>query len=197
MVMSSIAELPMPLGIKKTVAFLKGARSMFVLRYGLERLDGYGVLSEFSSYYLWHIVGLLVERGLLTVASASEEWHRPVLTVSGQGRGFIHGAITVDCTFVKELNPAHSMQLSDQEKAIFEALRGLRRQISIEKDVPAFMICHDSTLIDIAKSVPTDEAGLLQIRGIGEKFMESYGSAFLSLIAQHGSGTKPAVSAAA
>jgi len=65
--------------------------------------------------------------------------------------------------------------------ALFERLRQWRRDEAAAASVPAYVVFTDATLTAIATSVPTDEAQLLRIPGVGRTKLERYGSAVLRL----------------
>lgn len=67
------------------------------------------------------------------------------------------------------------------DEALFDALKAWRRQESEEASVPAFVVFTDATLQAIAESVPTSEAELLRIPGIGRVKVERYGASVLDL----------------
>ena len=56
-------------------------------------------------------------------------------------------------------------------------------QIARERDVPAYCICHDSTLKLIASAAPADPDALEQIKGMGPHKVKLYGSGLLEAVA--------------
>jgi ATP-dependent DNA helicase RecQ len=64
----------------------------------------------------------------------------------------------------------------------FEALRQLRTQIAREKGMPAYVICHDSTLKQLALQAPVDESALAGVKGMGPYKIKMYGQAFLDVL---------------
>ena len=48
--------------------------------------------------------------------------------------------------------------------------------------VPAYVILHDSTLAEIARTRPRDRSTLGSLGGIGAKKLERYGDALLQLV---------------
>ena len=57
--------------------------------------------------------------------------------------------------------------------------------LSVDKAVPAYVICHNITMREIAKSQPKSEYELLLINGVGEKFVHNYSKDFLRVIELH------------
>ncbi|KQM26284.1 MULTISPECIES: DNA helicase RecQ [unclassified Sphingomonas] len=68
---------------------------------------------------------------------------------------------------------------------LFEALRAKRRELAQEAGVPPYVIFHDSVLREMASDRPQTIGGMRQITGVGEKKLQAYGDAFLSVIQQH------------
>ena len=71
----------------------------------------------------------------------------------------------------------------DLDAELFQALRGLRRQLADARGVPAYVILSDATLLEIARRRPTSEDELRAISGIGPKKLAQYGEILLRAIA--------------
>ncbi len=69
---------------------------------------------------------------------------------------------------------------------LFNALRGLRRELAQEQGVPAYVILHDSTLRSIAEQRPTSVAELGRVGGIGGSKLNRYGQRIIELILEQG-----------
>jgi predicted Holliday junction resolvase-like endonuclease len=69
--------------------------------------------------------------------------------------------------------------------SLFEKLRGLRKEIAREENLPQFVILHDSVLKEIAIKRPTTEEELAQIRGIGSEKFKKYGERILKVVAKN------------
>lgn len=71
---------------------------------------------------------------------------------------------------------------SDIDDELLAELKDWRLRISKEMSVPAFVVFTDNTLIAIAESLPTDDAALVAIPGIGARKLEQYGPDVLALV---------------
>ncbi|ADU00580.1 ATP-dependent DNA helicase UvrD2 [Mycolicibacterium gilvum] len=71
---------------------------------------------------------------------------------------------------------------SDIDDELLAELKDWRLRISKEMSVPAFVVFTDNTLIAIAESMPTDDAALVAIPGIGARKLEQYGPDVLALV---------------
>jgi ATP-dependent DNA helicase RecQ len=69
--------------------------------------------------------------------------------------------------------------MSDDDRALFEKLRELRKRIAAEQGVPPYVIFHDTTLMAIAVDRPTSPEQLLALNGVGRTKLDKYGALFL------------------
>jgi ATP-dependent DNA helicase UvrD/PcrA len=65
---------------------------------------------------------------------------------------------------------------------VFDALRAWRLERSRKDVVPAFVVASDRTLLALASAMPTNEAQLLDVQGIGPTKVELYGDEILTVI---------------
>ena len=65
---------------------------------------------------------------------------------------------------------------------MFERLRAWRAAIAKEHGVPAYVVFHDATLAELARTRPHTAAALGQISGVGTRKLERYGAALLALL---------------
>jgi ATP-dependent DNA helicase RecQ len=72
--------------------------------------------------------------------------------------------------------------LSGADEALLARLRDLRRTISREEQVPAYVVFPDRTLAEIAVRRPTDAGAMGKIRGVGPVKLERYGERFLDIV---------------
>jgi len=66
---------------------------------------------------------------------------------------------------------------------LFEALRAKRAELARARGVPAYVIFHDASLMDIAARKPQTLDQLAQCHGVGAKKLETYGRTFLEVVA--------------
>ncbi|MBI1650778.1 DNA helicase RecQ [Hyphomicrobium sulfonivorans] len=75
--------------------------------------------------------------------------------------------------------------VNDADRALFEDLRNLRRDLAVRNKLPPYLICSDVTLAELALFRPTDDAGLADITGLGSSKIRRYGANFLAVIGKH------------
>jgi ATP-dependent DNA helicase RecQ len=78
--------------------------------------------------------------------------------------------------------PADEPMLDAADGALLERLRGLRRTIAKEDQVPAYVVFPDRTLAEMAVHRPRTTTALSGIRGVGPTKLERYGERFLAVL---------------
>jgi DNA helicase-2/ATP-dependent DNA helicase PcrA len=71
---------------------------------------------------------------------------------------------------------------SDIDDELLAELKDWRLRTSKEMSVPAYVVFTDNTLIAIAEQLPSDEAALIAIPGIGARKLEQFGLDVLELV---------------
>ncbi|WP_448451663.1 ATP-dependent DNA helicase UvrD2 [Mycolicibacterium phlei] len=71
---------------------------------------------------------------------------------------------------------------SDIDEDLLAELKEWRSRTSKEMSVPAYVVFTDNTLIAIAETLPTDDAALVAIPGIGARKLEQYGADVLAMV---------------
>jgi DNA helicase-2/ATP-dependent DNA helicase PcrA len=71
------------------------------------------------------------------------------------------------------------------DPAVIAALRAWRSSAARLSGVPAYVICHDTTLAAVASALPASHDELLALPGLGPVKAARYGEALLDLVSQH------------
>ena len=74
--------------------------------------------------------------------------------------------------------------LDDGGLARFAALKAWRAEVAREHGLPAYVIFHDATLAEMARSLPGSLDELGQISGVGAKKLEAYGREILRVLSE-------------
>ena len=70
-------------------------------------------------------------------------------------------------------------------KALRDRLQEWRRERCVADKLPAYMIMHQSTLLEIASAVPKSKAELLAIKGFGKARFDKYGCEILEITSEY------------
>ena len=82
----------------------------------------------------------------------------------------------------KAVRPAARSLVSEEDAPLLSALKAKRRALAEAAQLPAYMIFPDRTLIEMAERRPASLDDMARINGVGEKKLERYGAAFLSVL---------------
>ncbi len=75
-----------------------------------------------------------------------------------------------------------AIELNGDDQALFTKLKELRLSLAQEREVPAFVIFHDTTLREMATRRPATKEEFAAIRGVGAAKLEQFAAAFLAEI---------------
>ena len=78
----------------------------------------------------------------------------------------------------------NSLEIGDEDRPLWDALRALRSRLAKEQNVPPYVIFHDATLLDMLREHPTSLREMAQISGVGTSKLEKYGEAFLKVLTE-------------
>ncbi len=171
---------------------LRGSRDKRVLDLGLDQISTYNLMHE-RRQELNALCDFLESEGYLHVNpehSALEpgEKARDVLF---RGRQLLMPVLDTP-------EPAPKVSRKDAKKQtaslpsgaddLFGVLRETRMKIAQRENVPAYIVCSNSTLLDMAEKAPETMDALLAVSGIGEVKACRYGEDFLSAIRNYQRG---------
>ncbi|HHS94512.1 MAG TPA: DNA helicase RecQ [Rhodobacterales bacterium] len=83
----------------------------------------------------------------------------------------------------KASRPAAKALVSEEDAPLLSALKAKRRALAEAQRVPAYVVFADRTLIEMAERRPATLDEMAGITGVGAKKLETYGRAFLEVIA--------------
>jgi ATP-dependent DNA helicase RecQ len=195
-ILSCVKRLGERFGADYTAGVLIGSADQRVLDYGHDRLSTYGLLAAFPRRIVRDWIEQLVAQGYL------EKGDFEVLFVTDAGWRVLRGQESP-----RLLRPAKKKErekekrerkvvaehavgearqaLGEIDSGLFEALRKLRRQIAIEKSVPAYIVFTDAALRDMARRRPTTREAFLEVSGVGEAKCDHYGELFTAAIREY------------
>ncbi len=79
----------------------------------------------------------------------------------------------------ESLKKDYKSELSEEVFKVFSNLREVRKQIATEDAVPAYAVCTDEELAQIAALPEMNEKSLKKVKGFGDKKFEKYGQQFI------------------
>ena len=74
--------------------------------------------------------------------------------------------------------------VSDEDEALFQTLRDLRKDLADRQGVPAYIVFSDRVLREMVDRHPRSPGEMLDVSGVGPAKLERYGEAFLHVFRQ-------------
>lgn len=161
---------------------LQGKEDDRIKRFKHNNLKVFGVGVAHDANVWRSVFRQLIARSMLTTDMDRKgglkltELARPVLT--GEESLFFR----VDDKPAKRKKARSGKTVSAEHAGLWEELRSLRSEIAKEQGVPAYVIFHDATLMEMVENKPRTLAAMSAISGVGAAKLEKYGDQFLSTI---------------
>ena len=177
---------------------LHGANTEKIRSCRLDGAQGYGALCEMPVGAIKDVLGQLVGRGYL----AQSQGQYPVLGLGERAVEVLAEDASAPFSFTVKRRARKSRSAERARRAVdmlraeaggaagrvgddaelFERLREVRREISAERELPAYMVCTDKALRGMCRRRPQTRDELLEVPGIGEKKADEFGDAFIAAI---------------
>ena len=193
-VMSAIARTGERFGINHIVAVVAGDASDRIRQLGHDRIKTFGAGREVEQAHFtagkgnvkqhWRlIIDNLLAQGFIQQTTGDY----PVLKLQPESREVLFGGREVHVLKTKKIKGKRARRpaaaaAGPYNEDLFEQLRVLRKELASEQGVPPYVIFTDRTLHEMARFFPATEAEMLQLTGVGEKRLASYGRQFLEAI---------------
>ena len=168
-------------GLNHIVDVLRGADTEAIRQRSHNELSTYGIGRELKRD-AWQVIGReLLRLGLVECAPGKFA----TLSLTSAGRDALRHRTPI--TLTKQIEVVARDQKArvgaiECDEALFDRLRGLRRKLADERNVPAYVIFSDVSLREMARSYPTTATEFRRIPGVGEQKLKDFAEAFLSEI---------------
>ncbi|QOV90359.1 RecQ family ATP-dependent DNA helicase [Humisphaera borealis] len=199
-ILSAIARMNGKFGVGMVAEVLKGEESEKLARWGLQNLSVFGLLRELPTKRIMAMIYRVIDVGLAQQRNPPGVVGRPVVELTGPGVAVMKAQELPPVSLVdllprkddfsskgtgtvrKKRYEAQASEMNADAQSRFEMLRKLRARLAVEKQVPTYVIFHDSVLRSIAEADPKDEAGLSKIKGMGTFKLQEYGPMVLEAL---------------
>ena len=101
-ILQCLSEIPIDLGIKRFMLVLKGNKSPFILKYELNKIETYSMLSNFSEEHLRIIIDSITDNGFITSEYISQ-YDGSNLKITEKGRVFLNIENNSQIGFMKKI----------------------------------------------------------------------------------------------
>ena len=174
-------------GAGMIIDVLRGSGKREVYDNGYNNIKTFGAGKDIEWFAWQQYIMQLIHQGMFEIDFANKQ----VLKITSLGEKVLFGKKTVllikpQAFEAKEKGKRKletKTEMSHNAK-LFELLKIKRKQLAIEKNVPAFIIFSDKSLKDMIKKMPVTQSEMLSVTGVGENKLQLYGQDFISIILQ-------------
>jgi len=166
-------------GVNHIADVLRGADTEAIRQRNHNELSTYGIGRELKRE-AWQAIGReLLRLGFIECAPGKFA----TLSLTPAGRDALRQRTPI--TLTKQIEVVGRDQKAragaiECDEVLFERLRGLRRNVADERNVPAYVIFSDVSLREMAKHYPTTATEFRRIPGVGEQKLKDFAEMFLS-----------------
>jgi ATP-dependent DNA helicase RecQ len=188
-VLSCVARVGQRFGAAHVTNVLRGSDSEQVRSRGHHELSVFGLMKESSIDELRGYVDQLLAHGLLQ--QGGDEY--PILQLTAEGLALLKDAASQpDLSLARQKRPekgrlpkrarVETEGWDGVDRDLFERLRAMRMQVARKRGVPPYVIFHDTTLREIARTKPATIEALRHVYGVGDRKAADLGELILSII---------------
>lgn len=172
MIFSCIKRMNERFGKTMIMKVLTASKDKRIQQFRFNQLSTYGIMKNKTQKEVTELIDFLTAEGYLRPTDGAY----PVLLLTERAANVLRNKEKV---FQKEKLVATKINANNE---LFERLRAVRLKIASVEKVPPYIIFSDQTLREMSTFYPRSNAQLLQIKGVGEQKLASYGAQFLSEI---------------
>jgi len=171
-------------GALHVIDVLRGEATAKVSQRGHEQLSTFGIGAARSGREWRAIARQCIALGLLEVDHDAYG----ALRLTAASRAVLKGEQRVALRAWREAKRSSRTRkafqggLSGETHVLFEKLRAWRAEAARSHGVPAYVIFHDATLAEIARTRPASLEALRGVSGVGARKLEAYGADILGLV---------------
>lgn len=190
------------LGSGKIVAILRGSRAQDLLSRGFDRCPSYGQLKDTPEARVRDVLSQMATDGFLFISegrlpivgfgtraaqTVAPDFHYEIKRIERKRESGSRARGLASASAAGDSGVAFGAYVpDDDEEALFQRLRELRRDIAQEIGKPPYIVFSDRTLRDMARIRPVTDAQFLAVNGVGESKLRQYGRRFMEAVAAFG-----------
>jgi ATP-dependent DNA helicase RecQ len=187
-ILSCVARVGQRFGAAHVTTVLRGSDSEQVRSRGHHALSVFGLMKDATIDELRGYIDQLLAHGLLQ--QGGDEY--PILQITAEGLALLKDAgAAPDLSLARQKRPDRRLPKRARvetegwegvDRDLFEELRVLRMEIARRRRVPPYVIFHDTTLREIARSKPKTKEELRHVYGVGDRKAEDLGEMVLAVV---------------
>ncbi|MER9400162.1 DNA helicase RecQ [Mesorhizobium sp. M0615] len=192
LILAAVAQSGERFGAGHVIDILIGHETEKITARGHHRLTAFGNGAAHRKDFWQSLIRQLVANGFLMPDPAGHGG----LAIAEKGHALGRGEVPFQYRIEMRTRAARraaragqSPQSENVDASLLATLKTLRLRLAQERQVPAYVVFSDRTLIDMAERRPQDLDDFAGVNGVGAAKLKEFGKAFVSAIAAHLSET--------
>lgn len=180
-VLSAISRTKQRFGGGHIVDIVTGANTQRIRDLGHQEVKTYGAGRGRDKKYWKSVIDELVAQEALL----QEGDPYPVLKITEKGSRVLFSGEGISALKKNEVSSRSSRRTSNGEQydeMLFDLLRGVRKRLADDQQVPPYIVFSDKTLHDMCRRYPVSREELRAVGGVGDAKLERYGDVFIESI---------------
>jgi ATP-dependent DNA helicase RecQ len=175
MIFSCVKRMKERFGKTMIAKVLTGSLDQKIKSFGFDRISTFGIMKNKTQKQVMELIDFFTAEQYLLPTNGAY----PVLTLTKKAIEVLQNERDV---LKKEQVQAEQFVVDD---ALFTRLRNVRKRLANAEHVPPFVIFSDATLRDMCAQLPTTVEAMLNVKGVGQRKLDSFGSIFIREIADY------------
>ncbi|MGX5843412.1 DNA helicase RecQ [Mesorhizobium sp. ArgA1] len=187
-ILAAVAQSGERFGAGHVIDILLGHETEKVATRGHHRLACFGSGAAHKKDFWLSLIRQLVANGFLVPDPGGHGGLAIAEKGHALGRGEVAFQYRVETRTRAARRAARAGQIPQGENvdaSLLAALKTLRLRLAKERQVPAYVVFSDRTLIDMAERRPQDLDGFAEVNGVGAAKLKEFGRVFLAAISGH------------
>ncbi|MCB1042831.1 MAG: ATP-dependent DNA helicase RecQ [Acidobacteria bacterium] len=184
MILSAVLKTGQQFGAGYVAQVLSGSRDARIVANQHTELSVHNLLGQYAKTQIHDWINQLAQQGYLQSTGNA----MPIIKMHERGYWLLRPdkfgkeESELPVTLIATRSVAKTPKETPTHGALYDRLRQERREIAAESAIPAYMVCGDRSLQDLARKQPTDRPEFLKVFGMGPGRWERFGPRFIAVI---------------
>ena len=186
-ILAAVAQSGERFGAAHVIDILLGHETEKIVARGHQRLASFGSGAAHKKDLWQSLIRQLVAGGFLEPDPSGHGGLAIAEKGHALGRGEIpfHYRVEMRSRALHKMRAAEGSGAEGVDASLLATLKSLRLRLAKERQVPAYVVFSDRTLIDMAERRPRDLDAFAEVNGVGGAKLKEFGAIFVKAIAAH------------
>jgi len=165
---------------------LRGTNPERAEEFGFNKLPVYAAMKDAAAGVIKDMISVLAADGYIKIDDSQYRTlslcEKAVSALKTGEKILIKYKEPVKARVLRKFPPAAAAVETAGDARLFDRLKALRRELADKQRVPPYLIFSDAALNGMCKTLPSTDAGFLEVSGVGQTKLKQYGKIFMAEI---------------